>query len=73
MSLNQMQVKKLLTYTGKMQISQLGLSLLVTRLSRTYNSNPSAQLLESATAEMNVFISKFAAIMDSDYKWIISL
>ena len=73
MTLNPQQVEKLLVYTGKMELSQLGLSMMVTRLSRGYKTNKSLQELQSATAEINTFLQKFESIMDKDYKWIVGL
>ena len=73
MQLSEVQVKKLLLYSGKMPLTQLGLSMLMTRLSRKYQANPSPQLVKSATIEINEFLKKFAAIMEQDYKWMSQL
>ena len=73
MQLNDIQVKKLLLYQGKMALTQLGLSMLITRLSRKYQSNPSPQAVKSATVELNAFLEKFSMVMEKDYQWIIQL
>ena len=73
MELNEIQVKKLLLYQGKMPLTQLGLSMLITRLSRKYQSNQTPQAIKSATVELNDFLKKFSMVMEKDYDWIIHL
>ena len=73
MNLSESQVKKLLLYTGNVPITQIGLSLLITRLSRKYQNEPSLHVLKDSTNELNTFINKFSSIMVSSYDWIVSL
>ena len=73
MTLNPSQVEKLLTYTGKIELTQLGISMMVTRLSNNYKKAPNPQTLQSATTEINGFLKKYESIAGKDYKWIISL
>ena len=71
LTLSQDQVKKVLTYGKQMQISQLGLSLIITRLKGMYAEQP----LEIAkyTADLNNFFAKYAIIMQKDYDYLIKI
>ena len=73
MQLTEMQVKKLLLYQDKMPLTQLGLSMLLTRLSRKYQSSPTPQTVKSATVELNEFLKKFGMVMEEDYQWMSQL
>jgi hypothetical protein len=46
--------------------SQLGFSMMLTRLKGLYHSDPSHEALEHAVNEINVFLEKFKGIMKSD-------
>jgi len=65
------QTEKLLRSSQK--FSQLGFSMLLTRLKSKYASEPSDDLLQTSTAEINAFLEKFKAIMGSDYNLITKL
>ncbi|MCL1884404.1 MAG: hypothetical protein FWF81_11735 [Defluviitaleaceae bacterium] len=52
---------------GNQSFSQLGFSMLITRLKRTYTQNPSNSTLLNCTAEINNFLNKFTSIMSADY------
>ena len=73
MTLNTSQVEKLLMYTGKMELSQLGMSMLITRLSQKYKADKTPQVLKTAADEINAFLQKYQSIMGKDYQWIIGL
>jgi len=59
------QAKKVLISNQK--YSQLGFSMMLTRLKTRYSNDPSPAALEFCTTEINTFLSKFTAIMGSDY------
>ena len=59
------QTEKLLK--GNQPFTQLGFSMMVTRLRTTYSKNPSQSLVEKSMNEINEFLEKFAAIMSADY------
>ncbi len=63
MRINSNQAQRLLT--GNQTFSQLGFSMLLTRLKGLYAKDPSK--LESCTAEINSFLAKFTSIMAQDY------
>ncbi len=63
MKINSTQARRLLTCSQT--FSQLGFSMLLTRLKGQYAKEPSN--LEKYTAEINAFLGKFAAIMAADY------
>ncbi len=63
MKINATQAQRLLT--GNQAFSQLGFSMLLTRLKGQYAKDPSK--LEIYTAEINTFLGKFTAIMAADY------
>jgi hypothetical protein len=46
--------------------SQLGFSMMLTRLKGIYHNDPSHQALEHAVQEINVFLEKFKGIMKND-------
>jgi hypothetical protein len=73
MRLTEAQVKKLLEYSGALQISQLGFSLLLTRLKGQYKSNPDSASLQQCTREINAFLAKFSTIMKKDYELVTKL
>ncbi len=73
MTMTEAQVKSVLNYGGSAQISQLGLSLLLTRLKGVYKANPAPPVLARCTSELNTFLSKYGEIMRKDYDWMINL
>ena len=62
MNVTLQQTEKLLR--GSHTFSQLGFSLLLTRLKWIYSNDPSA--LQTCAGEVNVFIEKYQAIMSGD-------
>ena len=64
MILSETQVLKLLLNPPK--LTQLGFSMLVTRLSALYAKNSSPDILKQCTSEINSFLSKFDSIMSND-------
>jgi hypothetical protein len=50
--------------------SQLGFSMMLTRLKVLYAENPSDEVLQKAMDEINAFLAKFKPIMGPDYKII---
>ena len=62
------QTEKLLK--GNQSFSQLGFSLLLTRLRTMYAKEPSKAVLQSGTDEINIFLEKFGSIMNADYSVI---
>ena len=68
LTLSQDQVKKVLTYGKQMQISQLGLSLIITRLKGMYTDKPGE--IAKYTTDLNNFFAKYAAIMQKDYDYL---
>lgn len=68
MNITSQQTEKLLK--GNQSFSQLGFSMLLTRLKIMYASNPSQATLLTCTNEINAFLVKFKAIMGNDYSLI---
>jgi hypothetical protein len=64
MKLTSAQVKKLLV--GNHAFSQLSFSMLFTRLKGVYAKDPSQEVLEEATNEINAFLEKFKVILAKD-------
>lgn len=65
------QTKKILTQDTK--FSQLGFSLLVTRLRGAYKKSPDARMIQQATKEINDFLAKYQKIMAKDYTLLTGL
>ena len=65
------QTEKLLK--GSQSFSQLGFSMMLTRLRTTYAKNPSQATLQTGMSEINAFLDKFATIMGADYAIITKL
>ena len=59
------QTEKLLK--GTQAFSQLGFSMMLTRLRTMYSKNPSQATLQSGMNEINAFLDKFETIMGADY------
>ena len=53
--------------------SQLGFSMMIARLKKTYAKNPSPEVLQSCADEMNTFLDKFKNSMGGDYTAITKL
>lgn len=74
MQLTQAQVKKILSYNGNLQLSQLGMKLLLTRLKGIYqDQSASTDAVNQCTGEINAFLTKFGTIMQKDYETIIKI
>jgi hypothetical protein len=71
MKITPQQTEKLLT--GNPAFSQLGLSMMVTRLKTLYTKDPSQTTLQKCVSEINTFLDKFKSIMGSDYEIILKL
>ena len=65
------QVKAILT--GNHMFSQLGFSMLITRLKRVYAIDTSLTGLQNCTDEINAFLKKYGPIMSNDYAIISKL
>lgn len=59
------QTEKLMKENHK--FSQLGFSMMITRLKGVYAKNPSAMELQNSMNEINIFLEKFKGIMANDY------
>jgi hypothetical protein len=62
------QAKKLLTESQA--FTQLGFSMMLTRMKTLYEKNPSQETLQTCTAEINTFLEKFRVLMIVDYEII---
>ena len=51
---------------GNHTFSQLGFSLLITRLKGVYAKDPSQTMAQNCTNEINAFLEKYSAIMSDD-------
>jgi DNA-directed RNA polymerase subunit F len=71
MTVNAERAKKLLEYKGQPQIKQLALNLSLARLKRLYRVDPES--LDKCVEDLNLVIEKFAAVIEPDYLWIMSL
>ena len=71
MNVTSEQILKILTndYT----FSQLGFSMLITRLKKTYSKDQSPKTLTTCTEEINVFLEKYAPSMAADFAIISKL
>jgi len=58
---------------GQHNFSQLGFSMLLTRLKLSYDNDPSKESLETAMGEINAFLAKFKGIMKNDCEFISEL
>ena len=64
MNITDRQAEKLLT--GNTPISQLGFSLLVTRLRTAYAKDRSPASLQHCVEAINAYVSRFSAVLDED-------
>ena len=71
MTVTPAQTQKILQ--GNHKFSQLGFSLLVTRLKGIYSKDPSQAVLENCTNELNVYFEKYKAILTADLSLISQL
>ncbi|MDR1615452.1 MAG: hypothetical protein LBR98_00300 [Syntrophomonadaceae bacterium] len=71
MNVTPAQVQKVLA--GNYSFSQLGFSMLITRLKGVYLKNSSPATLQSCVNEINAFFQKYGAIMVSDFAIISKL
>ena len=65
MNVTSAQMKKALT--GNYNYSQLGFSMMITRLKGVYLNEPSPETLAMCVDEINTFLKKFSSIMAADY------
>ena len=66
MKITVQQTEKLLK--SSQAFSQLGFSMMVTRLRTAYAKDSSQAMIQKSTDEINVFLDKFSAIMGADYE-----
>lgn len=71
MKISPQQTEKLLK--GNYTFSQLGFSMMITRLKGVYAKDPSQTTLNSCVKEINTFLEKFQPIMGNDYAIIAKL
>ena len=71
MKVTTQQTEKILK--SSQSFSQLGFSMLVTRLKSSYTKNPSPVTVQDCTTQINAFLGKFNAIMGADYATIAKL
>ena len=64
MNVTTKQVERLLV--EDYNFSQLGFSMMLTRLKGVYAGDPSQEILETAAKEINTFLGKFKGIMKND-------
>ena len=67
-----MTVKATLKQTEKLMLgnhnfSQLGFSMMITRLKTRYSRDPSPAMLQRSMEEINAFLEKFKSVMANDY------
>ncbi|MCL2125980.1 MAG: hypothetical protein FWH33_08350 [Oscillospiraceae bacterium] len=58
---------------GNHTFSQLGFSLLITRLKGIYSKDSSHDTVQTCMSEINMFLDKYSAIMSSDFTIISKL
>jgi hypothetical protein len=71
--LDDSQTKKLLEYTGQVQLKQLALNMALTRLKTRYKADSTPDTISKCTKDLNAILDKFAPIMENDYNWIVKL
>ncbi|MCL2045350.1 MAG: hypothetical protein FWG88_03075 [Oscillospiraceae bacterium] len=71
MKLTLQQTEKLLK--GHQSFSQLGFSMMVTRLRTVYIKDSSQTTVEKSMNEINMFLNKFGTIMEADFAIIIKM
>jgi len=65
MQITEAQAMKILSSPPK--FTQLGLSMMVTRLANQYKKNPEPEMLVFATKEINKFLNAFGSLLYADY------
>ena len=65
MNITPVQTKKILT--GNYSFSQLGFSMLLTRLKSSYSKDSSEATLLKCVSEVNAFLQKYSSIMENDF------
>ena len=65
------QTEKLLR--GSQAFSQLGFSMMLTRMKTRYANDPSPNTLQACNTEINTFLNKFKAVMSADFTLITKL
>ena len=68
MKITVQQTEKLLK--SSQSFSQLGFSMMATRLRSSYAKDSSHAMIQKATDEINAFLDKFKSIMGADYETI---
>ena len=68
MQITQQQAQRILT--GEYAFTQLGFSMMVTRLKGIYSKKPNQATLQDCAKEINAFLQKFQAIMEKDHTTI---
>lgn len=71
MNITPQQLEKILT--GNYSFTQLGFSMLITRLKGIYSKDPTPYTLQSCTREANSFLVKYNTIMVNDCQVIANL
>lgn len=71
MQVTSQQAEKLLC--GNYSFSQLGFSMMMTRLKTVYAKEPSQAALQKSMGEINAFLEKFKGIMSNDFATIANL
>lgn len=71
MNITPEQLHKILT--GNYAFSQLGFSMLITRLKGIYDDDPSPYVLRSCTREVNSYLNRYSNIMGMDCSVISNL
>ena len=60
-------------FKGNYTFSQLGFSMLITRMKSIYAKDSTPQTLQKCTDETNAFLNKYQMIMEDDYAIISKL
>ncbi|MCL2254154.1 MAG: hypothetical protein FWC09_06885 [Lachnospiraceae bacterium] len=65
------QTEKLLC--GNHSFTQIGLSMMMTRMRGAYAKDPSPEVLTKSMEELNLFFDKFKSLVEKDYSVIAQL
>lgn len=65
------QIEKVLV--GDLKFSQLGFSMMITRLKGVYGKSPTPAVLQECSQEISKFVNKYGAIMAQDIALISKL
>ena len=66
-----MQAKQVLS--GNYTFTQLGFSMLITRMKGIFAKDPTSATLQRCTDEINSFLTKYSSIMEQDFNAISKL